>query len=50
VPELASAIGRLDAGEPPAGIASATEFVLEGLHLNRRLNKERRGGGVRYAR
>jgi hypothetical protein len=24
--------------------------VLEGLHLNRRLNKERRGGGVRYAR
>ncbi|MBA4169663.1 MAG: sigma 54-interacting transcriptional regulator [Chloroflexi bacterium] len=50
VPELRSAIGRLDAGESPAGIASATEFVLEGLHLNRRLNKERRGGGVRYAR
>jgi hypothetical protein len=24
--------------------------VLEGLHLNRRLNKERRGGGIRYAR
>jgi hypothetical protein len=24
--------------------------VLEGLHLNRRLNKERRGSGVRYAR
>ena len=24
--------------------------MLEGLHLNRRLNKERRGGGVRYAR
>ena len=50
VPELASAIARLDAGESPAGMASATEFVLEGLHLNRRLNKERRGGGVRYAR
>ncbi|MFN2417562.1 MAG: magnesium chelatase, partial [Candidatus Limnocylindria bacterium] len=50
VPELRAAIGRLDAGESPAGIASATEFVLEGLHLNRRLNKERRGGGVRYAR
>ena len=50
VPELRSAIARLDAGESPAGIASATEFVLEGLHLNRRLNKERRGGGVRYAR
>jgi magnesium chelatase subunit I len=50
VPELLGAIARLDAGESPAGIASATEFVLEGLHLNRRLNKERRGGGVRYAR
>ena len=50
VAELRTAIGRLDAGESPAGIASAAEFVLEGLHLNRRLNKERRGGGVRYAR
>ena len=50
VPELRAAIGRLDAGESPAGIASATEFLLEGLHLNRRLNKERRAGGVRYAR
>jgi len=50
VPELRAAIGRLDAGESAAGIASAAEFVLEGLHLNRRLNKERRGGGIRYAR
>ncbi|MGH2380372.1 MAG: sigma 54-interacting transcriptional regulator [Candidatus Limnocylindria bacterium] len=50
VPELRAAIARLDAGESPAGIASAAEFVFEGLHLNRRLNKERRGGGIRYAR
>jgi magnesium chelatase subunit I len=50
VPELSAAIARLDAGESAAGLASATEFVLEGLHLNRRLNKERRGGGIRYAR
>jgi magnesium chelatase subunit I len=50
VPELRAAIARLDAGESAAGIASAAEFVLEGLHLNRRLNKERRGGGIRYAR
>jgi magnesium chelatase subunit I len=50
VPELRAAIARLDPGESPAGLASATEFVLEGLHLNRRLNKERRGGGIRYAR
>ena len=50
VPELAAAVARLDAGESAAGIASAAEFVLEGLHLNRRLNKERRAGAVRYAR
>ena len=50
LPELSRAVGRLDLGESPAGVASGVEFVLEGLHLNRRLNKERRGGGVRYAR
>jgi magnesium chelatase subunit I len=50
LPELNRAVGRLDIGESPAGVASGVEFVLEGLHLNRRLNKERRGGGVRYAR
>jgi magnesium chelatase subunit I len=50
IPELRRAVARLDVGESPAGVASAVEFVLEGLHLNRRLNKERRAGGVRYAR
>ncbi len=50
IPELRRAIARLDVGESQAGLASAVEFVLEGLHLNRRLNKERRAGGVRYAR
>jgi magnesium chelatase subunit I len=50
IPELRRAVGRLDVGESPAGIASGVEFVLEGLHLNRRLNKERRGASVRYAR
>ena len=49
LPELGAAVGRLDAGESAAGMASAVEFVLEGLHLNRRLNKERRGGTIRYA-
>ena len=47
---LRRAVARLDVGESPAGTASAVEFVLEGLHLNRRLNKERRGGTVRYGR
>ena len=50
LPELARALRRLDVGESPAGVASGVEFVLEGLHLNRRLNKERRAGAVRYAR
>ncbi|HET7141822.1 MAG TPA: magnesium chelatase [Candidatus Limnocylindria bacterium] len=50
IPELRRAISRLDVGESPAGVASGVEFLLEGLHLNRRLNKERRAGGVRYAR
>ena len=50
LPELSRAVAGLDVGESPAGVASGVEFVLEGLHLNRRLNKERRGGGVRYAR
>jgi magnesium chelatase subunit I len=49
VPELRAAVDMLDAGESAAGMASAVEFVLEGLHLNRRLNKERRAGLVRYA-
>ncbi len=50
IPELRRAVSRLDVGESPGGLASGVEFVLEGLHLNRRLNKERRAGGVRYAR
>ncbi len=50
IPELSRAVGNLDVGESAAGVASGVEFVLEGLHLNRRLNKERRGGALRYAR
>ncbi len=50
IPELDRAVARLNVGEASAGKASGVEFVLEGLHLNRRLNKERRGGRVRYAR
>ena len=34
----------------PAEVASAVEFVLEGLHLHTRLNKDRVGGGARYRR
>ena len=42
------ALGTLDVGKDSARIASAMELVLEGLHLNRRLNRDRVEGGYRY--
>ncbi len=39
---LERAVAKLKVGEQPALIASAVEFVLEGLHLNKRLNKDKR--------
>jgi magnesium chelatase subunit I len=41
VPGLGEAAERLGAGESAASVASAVEFLLEGLHLHRRLNKDR---------
>jgi magnesium chelatase subunit I len=49
-PGLDDAIKPLGASSSPAATAAAVEFVLEGLHLNRRLNKDRVGGGARYRR
>jgi magnesium chelatase subunit I len=43
-------VKTLDVGGNPAAVASAVEFVLEGLHLNRRLNKLAGDGPVRYSR
>ena len=31
-------------------VASAVEFILEGLHLSRRINKDRSGAGIVYRR
>jgi len=42
------AVAKLDTGENPALVASAAEFILEGLHLNKRLNKDRIAGRVQY--
>jgi magnesium chelatase subunit I len=50
VPGMKEAIAKLGAQSNPAVIASAVEFVLEGLHLNRRLNKDRSEGRARYRR
>jgi magnesium chelatase subunit I len=41
-------LGDLGVGETPAGVASAVEFVLEGLHLSKRLNKDAVGGRAAY--
>jgi magnesium chelatase subunit I len=35
-------------GETPGAVASAVEFVLEGLHLSRRLNKDAVGARATY--
>ena len=37
---VGDAVAQLDVGGNPAAVASAVEFILEGLHLNRRLNKD----------
>jgi magnesium chelatase subunit I len=56
VPGLYEAVRRLgtfdvtDGAEEPAVVASAVEFLLEGLHLSRRINKDRAGGGTVYRR
>jgi magnesium chelatase subunit I len=47
---LRAAVAKLGAQGNPAVAASAVEFVLEGLHLNRRLNKDRGTTGTRYHR
>ncbi|MGZ9277133.1 MAG: sigma 54-interacting transcriptional regulator [Candidatus Limnocylindrales bacterium] len=39
-----------DGAPEPAVVASAVEFLLEGLHLARRINKERVAGGTIYRR
>jgi magnesium chelatase subunit I len=50
LPGLAQAVARLGGGGSPAETASAVELVLEGLHLQRRLNRERVGGAYAYRR
>jgi magnesium chelatase subunit I len=47
---LSKAIDRLNGRGSPATVASSIEFILEALHLNRRLNKDEVGGKTRYRR
>ena len=56
IPGLHDAVRRLgafdvtDGAEEPAVVASAVEFLLEGLHLSRRINKDRSGDATVYRR
>jgi magnesium chelatase subunit I len=45
---LQRAVKKLDAEGDAALTACAVEFILEGLHLNKRLNKDRVAGRVQY--
>ena len=49
MPALSAPVLSLTGGsEDPAMVASATEFILEGLHLTKRLNKEAAGSRATY--
>ena len=42
------ALAGPEAAESPAVLASALEFLLEGLHLTKRLNKDASGARALY--
>ena len=45
MPALSAAVTPLLAGDnSPANVAAAVEFVLEGMHLSKRLNKDQSSG------
>jgi magnesium chelatase subunit I len=50
IPGLKEAMRTLGNPESPPLIASATEFILEGLHLHQKLNKEVKGGRATYGK
>ena len=42
-------LNRIEESDDPAAVASAVEFILEGLYLNRRLNRDQTGGHIIYS-
>jgi magnesium chelatase subunit I len=50
IPGLREGAARLAGGDSPAHLASAIELILEGLHLENRLNKTVRDGAAVYRR
>ncbi|HMK95978.1 MAG TPA: sigma 54-interacting transcriptional regulator [Acidimicrobiales bacterium] len=47
-PGLRAPVGKLAGSERPSALAAATELVLEGLHLSKRLNKHVHDGVATY--
>jgi magnesium chelatase subunit I len=45
---MTAVLRDLGVGESPAAVASGVEFVLEGLHLTKRLNKDAVGTRASY--
>ncbi len=46
---LRAPVAALTGGdESPAAVGAAIEFILEGLHLSKRLNKDSSGVGATY--
>ena len=48
IPGMAKAVRKLTDKDAPEVIASAEEFILEGAHLNKRLNKTKVEGKTIY--
>ncbi|MDP2663093.1 MAG: AAA family ATPase [Dehalococcoidia bacterium] len=48
LPGLKETLDKLQTQGAPAAVASGVEFILEGMHLNRKLNKDRMAGHARY--
>jgi magnesium chelatase subunit I len=48
LPAIRAGVVELAGSETPGAVASAVEFVLEGLHLSKRLNKDSAGGRAAY--
>ncbi len=48
VPELSELIKRVSASGEPSATATAVEFVLEGLHISRKINRDTVGHKVHY--
>jgi magnesium chelatase subunit I len=48
LPDVRPALKKIGCDESPAAMASGAEFIFEGLHLNKKLNKDKVAGTTQY--